>query len=139
MKPDFGLDGTQEDQRGPIESDSTNTATTALFLDPVTGRYGGASSDLSLILDLVAREMARKHTASYNIGFSEATALFRETPTRKWVYAIARGWVVFWAERLRRSPLLCGRKLFSSLRARRSVPLWTATITSMATGAFVPD
>ena len=69
MKPDFGLDGTQEDQRGPIESDSTNTATTALFLDPVTGRYGGASSDLSLILDLVAREMARKHTASYNIGF----------------------------------------------------------------------
>jgi hypothetical protein len=57
----------------------------------VIGRYGGASSDLSLILDLVAREMARKHTAFYNIGFSEAKALFRQKLARKWGHAIARG------------------------------------------------
>ena len=101
MKPDFGLDGTQEDQRGPIESDSTNTATTALFLDPVTGRYGGASSDLSLILDLVAREMARKHTVFYNIGFLEAKALFRQKLARRWGHAKARGWATLLLGRLR--------------------------------------
>ena len=33
--------------------------------------------DNEKILDLVAREMARKHTAFYNIGFSEAKAFFR--------------------------------------------------------------
>ena len=33
------------------------------------GRYGGASSHLSLILELVAREMVRKHMAFYNTGF----------------------------------------------------------------------
>ena len=47
-------------------------------LAPVIGRYGGASSDLSLILDLVAREMARKHTAFYNIGFSEGSLIQTE-------------------------------------------------------------
>ena len=42
--------------------------------------YSPHSTFLSakLILDLVAREMARKHTAFYNIGFSEAKALFRQ-------------------------------------------------------------
>ena len=62
---------------------------------PVIGRYGGVSSELSLILDLVAREMARKHTAFYNIGFSEAKALFRQKLARKWGHAIARGWRLF--------------------------------------------
>jgi len=60
-------------------------------LAPVIGRYGGASSDLSPILDLVAREMARRHTAFYNIGFSEAKALFRQKLARKLGHAIARG------------------------------------------------
>ena len=68
---------------------------------PVIGRYGGASSDLSLILDLVAREMARKHTAFYNIGFSEAKALFRQKLARKWGHAIARGWATLLLDRLR--------------------------------------
>jgi hypothetical protein len=36
--------------------------------------------------------MARKHTAFYNIGFSEAKALFRQKPARKWGHAIAREW-----------------------------------------------
>ena len=46
------------------------------------------SSDLSLILDLVARELARKHTAFYNIGFSEAKAMFKQKLARKWGHAI---------------------------------------------------
>ena len=74
-------------------------------LAPVIGRYGGASSDLSLILDLVAREinweMARKHTAFYNIGISEAEALFRKKLARKWGHAIARGWASLLLDRLR--------------------------------------
>jgi hypothetical protein len=70
-------------------------------LAPVIGRYGGASSDLSLTLDLVAREMARKHTAFYHLGFSEAKALFRQKLARKWVYAIARGWATLLLDRLR--------------------------------------
>ena len=44
------------------------------------------------MLDLVAREMARKHTAFYNIGFSEAKVLFRQKLARKWGHAFARGW-----------------------------------------------
>ena len=73
-KLDLELHGTQEDQRGPIESELNEYGHNGRVLAPVIGRYGGASSDLSLILDLVAREMARKHTAFYNIGFSEAKA-----------------------------------------------------------------
>jgi len=111
---------------------------------PVIGRYGVASSDLSPILDLVAREMARKHTAFYNIGFSEAKALFRQKLARKWSHTIARGWATLLLDRLRDFvvvPSSAGGNssfefLSSTLRAWRSVPLWTATITlitSMAT------
>jgi len=67
---------------------------------PVNGRYGDASSDLSLILDLVARKMARKHTAFYNIGFSEAKALFRQKIAHKWGHTIARGWATLLLDRL---------------------------------------
>ena len=70
-------------------------------LAPVIGRYGGASSDLSLILDLVARELARKHTSFYNIGFSEAKAMFKQKLARKWGHAIARGWATLLLDRLR--------------------------------------
>ena len=41
-------------------------------LASIIGRYGGAFSDLDFILDLVAREMARKYTAFYNAGYSVA-------------------------------------------------------------------
>ena len=79
-----------------------STATgVVFFLAPVIGRYGGLSSDLSLILDLVAREVARKHTAFYNIGFSEAKALFRQKLARQWGHAIARGWATLLLDRLR--------------------------------------
>ena len=65
--------------------------------------YSPHSTFLSakLILDLVAREMARKHTAFYNIGFSEAKALFRQKLARKWGHAIARGWATLLLDRLR--------------------------------------
>jgi hypothetical protein len=45
--------------------------------------------------------MARKHTAFYNIGFSEAKALFRQELARKWGHAIARGWATLHLDRLR--------------------------------------
>ena len=97
-KLDSELHGSQQDQRGPIESELNEYGHRGLVLAPVIGRYGGASSDLSLILGLVAREMARKHTAFYNIGFSEAKALFRQKLARKWV---ARGWATLLLDRLR--------------------------------------
>ena len=100
-KLDSELHGSQQGQRGPIESELNEYGHRGRVLAPVIGRYGGASSDLSLILDLVAREMARKHTAFYNIGFSEAKALFRQKLARKWGHAIARGWATLLLDRLR--------------------------------------
>jgi len=100
-KLDSELHGTQQDQRGPIESELNQYGHKGRVLAPVIGRYGGASSDLSLILDLVARELARKHTAFYNIGFSEAKALFKQKLARKWGHAIARGWATLLLDRLR--------------------------------------
>jgi len=87
-------------RRRPLGSKELQTKNPNV-LAPVIGRYGGASSDLSLFLDLVAREMARKHTASYNICFSEAKALFRQKLTRKWGHAISRGWATLLLDRLR--------------------------------------
>ena len=98
-KLDSELHGSQQDQRGPIESELNAYGHRGRVLAPVIGRYGVASSDLSLILDLVAREMARKHTAFYNIGFSEAKALFRQKLARKWGHAIARGWATLLLDR----------------------------------------
>ena len=60
---DSELHGTQQDQRGPIERQLKEYGHNGRVLAPVIGRYGGASKDLSHILDLVARELARKHTA----------------------------------------------------------------------------
>ena len=97
---DSELHGTQKDQRGSIESELNEHGHSGRVLAPVIGRYGGASSDLSPILDLVAREMARKHTAFYDIGFSEAKALFRQKLSRKWGHAIARGWATLLLDRL---------------------------------------
>ena len=41
-------------------------------------------------MDLVARELARKHMAFHEIGFSEANAMFKQKLARKWGHAIAR-------------------------------------------------
>ena len=51
----------QKDQRGRIKSELNEHGHSGRILAPVIRRYGGSS-------------MARKHTASYNIGFSEAKA-----------------------------------------------------------------
>ena len=48
-----------------------------------------------------AHSCYEKHTASYNIGFSKANALFREKLARKWGHAIARGWEILLLHRLR--------------------------------------
>ena len=86
---DSELHDTQQDQRGPIESELNEYGHNGRVLASVIGRYGDASSDLSLIMDLVARELARKHTAFCNIGFSEAKAMFKQELARKWGHAIA--------------------------------------------------
>ena len=101
MVLDLELHGTQEDQRGPLKSKLNEHGHCGRVLAPVIGQYGGASSDLSLILDLVARELARKHTAFYNIGFMEAKALFRQKLTRKLGHAVARRWATLLLDRLR--------------------------------------
>ena len=109
------LHGSQQDQRGPIESELNEYGHRGRVLAPVIGRYGGASSDLSPILDLVAREMARKQTASYNIGISEAKALFRQKTCSQMASRNCSGLGDSSSgspEGLRCSPLLCGRKLF---------------------------
>jgi len=98
---DSELHGTHQDQRGPIESQLNEYGHNGLVLAPIIGRYGGASSDLSLVLDLVARELARKHTAFCNIGFSEAKAMFKQKLARKWGHAIARRWKTLLLGRLR--------------------------------------
>jgi len=65
-----------------MESDLNEYGHNGGVLAPVIGRNGGASSDLSLILDLIARELARKHTVLYSIGFSEAKAVFKQKLAR---------------------------------------------------------
>jgi hypothetical protein len=55
-----------------------STATAVVFLPHAISRYGGASSYFGFIYDLIARKMARKHTAFDIIGFSEAKDLFRQ-------------------------------------------------------------
>jgi hypothetical protein len=149
-KLDFELQGTHEDQRGPIESELNECGHGGRALAALIGRYGGASSDLCLMLglclmlDLVAREKARKHTATYKVGLSEARALLRQKVAHKWGYAIARGWVSLPLDRHRdfvvASSLRAEKNLLrSSLKARRSLPFWSVTITSMATQAYAPD
>jgi len=100
-KLDSELHGTQQDQRGPIESELNEYGHSGRVLAPVIGRSGGASSDSASFLDLVARETACKHSAFYSIGFSEAKALFRQKLARKWGHEIPRGWASLLLDRLR--------------------------------------
>jgi hypothetical protein len=85
MKLDSEVHGTQQDQRGPIERELNKYGHNGRVPTPVIGLYRpwGASSDLSPMLDLVARELARKHTAFYYICFSEAKAMFKQKLARK--------------------------------------------------------
>ena len=70
-------------------------------LAPIIGLHGGTSTDFSLILDLVARELAIKHTSYYNIDFSEAKAIFRrKLVARQWGRTIARAHATLLLDRL---------------------------------------
>ena len=93
------MHGTQQNQRGSIESQLNEYGYNSRILAPIIGRYGGASSDLSAILDLAVRELARKHTAFFVIDFSEAKAMFKHKLAHKWGYEIARGWATLLLDR----------------------------------------
>jgi len=58
-KLDSELHGSQQDQRGPIESELNEYGHRGRVLAPVIGQYGGASSDLSLILVLVGLSLGK--------------------------------------------------------------------------------
>ena len=89
-KLDSELHSSQQDQRGPIESEINEYGHRGRVLAPVIGRYGGASSDLTLILDFVARG-----NGSQTHGF------LQQKLARKWGHAIARGWATLLLDRLR--------------------------------------
>jgi type II secretory pathway component PulF len=54
---------------GSIESELNEHSHSGRVLALVISRYGGASCELSLILDLVAQEMARKFTDPRTFAF----------------------------------------------------------------------
>ena len=81
-----------------MEKNCTSVVSTVVWYKK---KKEGKTLGNTLIFDLVAREMARKHTAFYNIGISEAEALFRKKLARKWGHAIARGWATLLLDRLR--------------------------------------
>jgi len=73
----------QQKQCGTHENEFSEYGHDGHSLALVNCHYGGASSDLSLILDLVARKLARERTMFYNIDFSEAKVLFKQKLARK--------------------------------------------------------
>ena len=75
---DFELHDTQREQRDPHECQLNEPSHSGRVHALAIWRYGRVSSDLRIILVLVTRERARKHTALYNIGFSEVEAFFRQ-------------------------------------------------------------
>jgi len=70
-------------------------------LGPVVGAFGEASSDLSLLRDLCASEMAQKHIEYFRMTVNQALGLFRHQLNRKWGHTIARGWSRLILDRLR--------------------------------------
>jgi hypothetical protein len=74
----------QQNQWGTHENEFSEYGHDGRSLALVNCHYGGASSDLSLISDLVARKLARERTVFYNIDFSETKVLFKQKLARKW-------------------------------------------------------
>jgi len=62
-------------QWGPVENELDEYGHSGRVLALIIGRYGDASTSsyLSLISDLVARELARMQMASYNTGHLEVS------------------------------------------------------------------
>ena len=92
-KLDSELHGSQQDQM--------STATGAVFLPQSLADTGVLPLISPSFWTLSLGEMARKHTAFYNISFSEAKALFRQKLSRKCGHAIARRWATLLLDRLR--------------------------------------
>ena len=69
---DVDSHGTSPVQRGPIEANFNEHGHSGRILPPVIGLYGGTPTDFSLILDLVARELALNQIPYFNVDLSEA-------------------------------------------------------------------
>jgi len=92
---------TPSDERGPIECELDAYGREGRVLGPVIGVYGSGSSDLGLLRDLAASELARKHTEQHNMDFFQARAMFKNKINRSWGQHIARGWASMLLDRLR--------------------------------------
>ena len=93
--------GTPPTERGPVERELHEFGHDGRVLGPVIGVYGCGSSDLGLLRDLAASELARKHTEHHNVDFFQARAMFKNKINRSWGQHIARGWASMLLDRLR--------------------------------------
>ncbi len=62
---------TPPDEQGPVERELREYGHGGRVLGPVIGVYGSGSNDLSLLRDLAASELARKHLEHHNMDFSK--------------------------------------------------------------------
>ena len=93
--------GTPPDELGPVRRELNEYGQNGRVLGPVIGIYGSGSSDLGLLRDLAASELARKHTEHHNMDFFQARAMFKNKLNRSWGQHIARGWASLLLDRLR--------------------------------------
>ena len=98
---DHAIHGTLPDEQGPVERELQEYGQNGRVLGPVIGIYGCGSSDLGLLRDLAASELARKHTEHHNMDFFQARAMFKNKLNRSWGQHIARGWASMLLNRLR--------------------------------------
>ena len=98
---DHTIHGTLPDEQGPVERELHEYGHNGRVLGPVIGIYGCGSSDLGLLRDLAASELARKHTEHHNMDFFQARAMFKNKLNRSWGQHIARGWASMLLNRLR--------------------------------------
>ena len=99
---DSRLHDTLPSERGPFKRVlSEYGGAGGRVLGPVVGAFGEASSDLSLLRDLCASEMAQKHVEYFRMTVNQALGLFRHQLNRKWGHTIARGWSRLILDRLR--------------------------------------
>ena len=70
-------------------------------LGPVIGIYRSGSNDLSLLRDLAASELVRKHLEYNNMGFFQAREMFKNKLSQSWGQHIARDCASMLLDRLR--------------------------------------
>ena len=102
LRLDARLHGTPPGERGPFARTLYEYGGDGgRVLGPVVGAFGEASSDLGLLRDLCASEMASKHVEYFRMTGDQARGLFRHQLNRRWGHAIARGWARLILDRLR--------------------------------------